>query len=268
MKYGYYDLNESPSPIEDYTEGAHIIVLRKVKEFIHNSVELEDGGWEVRDSIKVILHDDSIHATLFRKPFKGTVAQNVLTNGCGGINIDACRVGQFTNTRPSGMVRWNDFRHGDSKYSTEETVTVKEGRFPANLLLECTCKVVIEGKSEGVVINTKKGLSTNNDITMKYGHSKGEQEAPRAYKDTGAIHSEGNCPCLKINIQSGDTSSTRIGNPNNINKDVGNSLFGGVEQKVPSTSKDYRDGGGASRFFYNFKTMDELKTYLTNLIKC
>ena len=27
-----------------------------------------------------------------RKPFKGTVANNVLKNGVGGINIDGCRV--------------------------------------------------------------------------------------------------------------------------------------------------------------------------------
>ena len=31
--------------------------------------------------------------TMARKPFKGTVANNVLKNGVGGINIDGCRVG-------------------------------------------------------------------------------------------------------------------------------------------------------------------------------
>ena len=32
-------------------------------------------------------------ATLLRKPIKKTVAQNALENGCGGLNIDATRVG-------------------------------------------------------------------------------------------------------------------------------------------------------------------------------
>ena len=92
MRYGYYEEGESPLSITQYIDGAHIIVLRKVKQFIKDSVRLEDEGWEVRDSIKVILHSSSLHATLFRKPFTGTVANNVLENGCGGINIDASRI--------------------------------------------------------------------------------------------------------------------------------------------------------------------------------
>ena len=87
---------------------------------------------------------------------------------------------------------------------TDETDDIekmnKEGRFPANLLLECTCEEVIEGKSDGVVINNTNSQSIN-DTIYKLGHSKGEQEAPRAYKDTGTIHTDSNCPCKKLDIQ-------------------------------------------------------------------
>ena len=37
--------------------------------------------------------DNEMIATLLRKPIKKTVAQNALENGCGGLNIDATRVG-------------------------------------------------------------------------------------------------------------------------------------------------------------------------------
>lgn len=41
--------------------------------------------------------------TVARKPFKGTVAANVLTHGTAGINIDACRIVTEDNTlRPNG----------------------------------------------------------------------------------------------------------------------------------------------------------------------
>ena len=266
MKYGYYEENESPLAIKEYTNGAHIIVLRTVNKFISTSIKLEDEGWELRDSIKVILQNTSLHATLFRKPFKGTVANNVLENGCGGINIDATRIThkdpdikRKTFDNPSGMFT-NPNREGERGAGPSP-----EGRFPANLLLECTCEEVIEGKSEGVVINNTNSQSIN-DTIYKLGHSKGEQEAPRAYKDTGAIHTDSNCPCKKLDLQSGDNSSTRINNPKLGNK--GGKMFGGAEQKVASISKDYRDKGGSSRFFFSFKSRDELKEYLTTMIRC
>lgn len=81
---------------------------------------------------------------LARKPVEGTITENVLEHSTGGLNIDASRIGDFTNTQPSGMSRWNDFRHGDGKYETEETVDVKEGRFPANVIHDGS-EEVLEG---------------------------------------------------------------------------------------------------------------------------
>ncbi len=83
-----------------------------------------------------------IPIVLARKPIDGTVTENVLEHGIGGLNIDASRVGDFTNTQPSGMNKWNDFRHGDGKYETEETVNIKEGRFPANVIHDGSEKVL------------------------------------------------------------------------------------------------------------------------------
>ena len=71
---------------------------------------------------------------LARKPLVGTVAQNVLEHGVGGLNIDACRVGT------GGHLAWSKPRdmgyHGGT--DTEGSVATKSpaGRFPANVLLD------------------------------------------------------------------------------------------------------------------------------------
>ena len=38
MKYGYYDEKQTPLAIEEYTDGAHIIVIRTVNNFISTSI--------------------------------------------------------------------------------------------------------------------------------------------------------------------------------------------------------------------------------------
>ena len=42
--------------------------------------------------------------TVARKPFKGTVANNVLTHGTGAINIDGCRVGDSNGRWPANLI--------------------------------------------------------------------------------------------------------------------------------------------------------------------
>jgi len=76
-------------------------------------------------------------ALLVRKPLSGTVAQNTLDHGCGGLNVDGCRIetndplGRACGGWPKGdyvggqTVRWNGIG------------TTKEGgRWPANIILD------------------------------------------------------------------------------------------------------------------------------------
>ena len=71
---------------------------------------------------------------LARKPLDGTVANNVLTHGVGGINIDGCRVGDGTGE--SKTVQYPDIRgnnYNNASGTVEYTVT-SQGRFPANFI--------------------------------------------------------------------------------------------------------------------------------------
>ena len=87
MKYGIYDIEESPSSLKEYIEGAHIIVLRTPSDYISTTISLEDEGWEVRDCIKIVLEGNTIQAGLFRKPFKGTVVSNVIKTVVEGLTL-------------------------------------------------------------------------------------------------------------------------------------------------------------------------------------
>lgn len=276
MKWGYYYKEKVP-PIEDFTDGAHIVVLHKTNYYISNIIKLEDEGWEVRDCIKIQFQNESLQAGLLRKPFKGTVANNVIKNGCGGINIDACRVsyGEGGSIASNPLLRkkkghshksGTDENSSNIKIKSEESQfqVNEKGRFPANLLLECTCEEVIKGKNHGVVINNKNSKNIN-DTIYKLGHSKGEQEAPRMYKDEGNTHTDENCPCYQLDVQSeikkrgghwGKCVTKGFGKFGN-----GGAKYEGVGAKDTTTH-------GASRYFYAFGDEEELKNYLISMINC
>ena len=75
---------------------------------------------------------------LARKPLDGTVANNVLAHGVGGLNIDACRVkGEPVeiHARTSNITGANSMS-GTSTGSTGTGEFRTNGRFPANVLLD------------------------------------------------------------------------------------------------------------------------------------
>lgn len=76
--------------------------------------------------------------TLARKPFAGTVAQNVLEYGAGALNIDGCRVAAEPWKRPGSNAIggiYGDFKH-DAPRSNDM------GRWPANLIHDGSDEVV------------------------------------------------------------------------------------------------------------------------------
>ena len=71
--------------------------------------------------------------TVARKPFKGTVAANVLAHGTGAINIDGCRVGAVGGTKAVdfGEATGNVYVAGAGKPSNA-VASINAGRWPAN----------------------------------------------------------------------------------------------------------------------------------------
>lgn len=98
-----------------------------------------------------------------RKPLDGTVAQNVLTHGCGGLNIDGCRVGNEIRHNPSAVSGglYEGFKRKES-----------QGRWPANF--------IHDGSEEVVELfpQTKSGA-----ILKRHTHKRGEFDVA-GQKDT------------------------------------------------------------------------------------
>lgn len=75
--------------------------------------------------------------TILRKPLDKTIVNNVLTHGCGGINIDDCRVGDVVqdtskNGRKSDSHKNSVYQSG-LKDNVDGGITV--GRWPSNFVL-------------------------------------------------------------------------------------------------------------------------------------
>ena len=179
-----------------------------------------------------------------RKPFKGTVAQNVLEHGTGGINIDGCRVGtEKVSTHSNGKGNTGD--NGIyGTFSNQQGSEEREGRFPANIIFECTCDVT-HTKPAPKSGHWPKG-KTKGFGEFGGGESSYEGVGPKE-EGNMIIHTDPNCPCKILDEQSGNIKGGKPmppfqGKPkNDIN------FTSGVKE---INRIGYDDTGGASRFFY------------------
>src|SRR5699024_3652487 len=99
---------------------------------------------------------------LARKPLDGTVANNVLAHGVGGLNIDACRVATEDDLNGGGYTKSSTKDAGDaSSYFIKGAIgefVQPAGRFPANVLLDEHAAKEMDKQSGNVngVIGMKK----------------------------------------------------------------------------------------------------------------
>jgi site-specific DNA-methyltransferase (adenine-specific) len=172
-----------------------------------------------------------------RKPLsEKSVAENVLKWGTGGINIDGCRVGSEVLTH-NGCGKSNIGAIGGSfdKGTNGDMTFTSEGRFPANIILECLCDEVIKGEKGEVIEHNGTGGIWNEGTKEPVG---------RTYNDKGDIHTNPMCPCYLMDGQSGISKSSP---DNRKEKNATGEMFG--------TGKitNHNDKGGSSRFFYQAK---------------
>ena len=123
--------------------------------------------------------------TILRKNIDGTVADNTLEHGCGGLNIDATRVGNDVMvSRSMGSL---GVMHDDNWESKPIEPTESNGRWPANFILTfregetetCPVKTLDRqsgiSKSTGGRIGNAQGVYSNQGRTgWGTGHAKGD----------------------------------------------------------------------------------------------
>ena len=137
-----------------------------------------------------------------RKPLsEKSVAENVLKWGTGGINVDGCRVGSDTIKINGGGRKYEDGFNGGWNNISGENIT-NEGRFPANIILECICDDSISHddpncpcrlldeqtgylKSGEVKPHHKKNKTANGYQGSCYGKFQNEDTTLKGYGDGG-----------------------------------------------------------------------------------
>ena len=79
--------------------------------------------------------------TMARKPIDGTLAANTLRHGCGGINVDGCRVGTDDVLLFGSRQLGDGIKFGKCKPTTQG-IQNPSGRWPANLIHDGSDEVV------------------------------------------------------------------------------------------------------------------------------
>ena len=209
---------------------------------------------------------------LAQKPREGTYCNNVEKYGCGGINIDGCRVNPNGDNLDGGATngsvldidgfdrKWMHDKEKMEEFKKKMKDKVehanKKGRFPANLLLthHPDCELIGEKKVKG---SQSKEERTLIDDKNNYGNSR--KSGLGGFADKDGLETIANyncvegCPIKALDEQSGVLKS----------KDIN-----GIYKGFRSDSNCYNDGklikkkfngdkGGASRYFNQFQWQEE-----------
>jgi site-specific DNA-methyltransferase (adenine-specific) len=123
-----------------------------------------------------------------RKPIEGTVANNVLKWGTGGLNIDGSRIGTGTGEKKKVNypdIRGNNYQQGNQAYADRGTVereVIDQGRWPANIILDPYTAELLDEQS-GDVKGNAGGSQTTSFRFMN--ESKQKQHRIQGIKDSG-----------------------------------------------------------------------------------
>lgn len=90
-------------------------------------------------------------ALLVRKPLSGTVADNVLSFGVGGLNVDGCRI-ETTDQLGRAVAGWqkNGYVGGETQRWSGIGITKEGGRFPANIILDQVTAQQLDQQADSV----------------------------------------------------------------------------------------------------------------------
>ncbi len=169
--------------------GGHLLAFAGTRTQHRMAVNIEDAGFEIRDMIAwaygsgfpksrnvgdgwgTALKPALEPITVARKPFKGTVANNVLKHGTGAINIDGCRVGTTRRTPASLSTCKTKNAYGQYGGGAEKELDPNVGRWPANLIHDGSDEVTElfpESKGQQGAVTGKEPSSKTKEVLGEF----------------------------------------------------------------------------------------------------
>jgi len=129
-----------------------------------------------------------------RKPLIGTVAENVLQFGTGGINIDASRIGTEqtkTTIKDLSQAHGNQFGKAGIEYPKLGEKLNPPGRWPANVILDETTAELLDEQS-GIIksVATNRGLQysgSHGGLAGEHKQYKEGTDGVRGHTDSGGV---------------------------------------------------------------------------------
>jgi site-specific DNA-methyltransferase (adenine-specific) len=203
-----------------------------------------------------------------RKPFKGSVAQNVLEWGTGGINIDESRIPY--KSKDDMEIRKNTHREtnklgdgnfGGGKYSQP----VESGRFPANIIFDEEAGKILDAQTGKLKSGNMPGKYKGWGKNGIYGSADNELEHTY-YGDTGGASRFFYCPkTSKRDRNEGleDFEGKQVGTLNANSSDLEN--YGGSSLGASSLKGDHKPPQPKQNFHPTVKPTD-LMLYLIRLV--
>ena len=188
--------------------------------------------------------------TVARKPLQGSVVDNILKHGTGGINIDGCRIG--TGGDVPLFQKGRHFNNSPTSYGTGRTGEMStKGRFPSNVILEHKpeCRSLGFQQTKGNRVDTRPDGDGGRDDKTQW-RIRPTNATKRGYADENGMETveqwecvEG-CPVHHLDLQSGISNSTA----HKRGSGGGGTHIGQLRHR-PNSVRGPTDSGGASRFF-------------------
>ncbi len=197
-----------------------------------------------------------------RKPIVGNVADNVLTHGTGGLNVDGCRVGTSKEGDPNRFVGCkNSTRtYAQDQWTQEkflgQAIDPNQGRWPTNLVLSHSPGCVRRG-TKRVKGSHQNGKPWPRNIVNGHIYEKGWKPG---HECNGHVDPDGletvadwdcapGCPIRLIGEQSGESSP---GKPHVLRRNAKSTGWSGGSYPTENAGLDRGDSGTAARFFPQF----------------
>lgn len=148
--------------------GGHMLVSGGARTFHRVTCGIEDAGFQIRDVLSwnfgsgfpkshnltgdwqgwgTALKPGWEPIIMARKPFRGTVAANVLEHGTGAINVDGCRIEGEAWTRPNGRTALGLLNDDGWQPTPMDGESHPSGRWPANVLLDEDAAAMLDAQS-------------------------------------------------------------------------------------------------------------------------
>lgn len=266
--------------------GGHLLAFAGTRTQHRMVVRIEDAGFEIRDMIAWVygsgfpkshnLKDEwrgwgtalkpaLEPITVARKPFKGTVAANVLEHGTGALNIDGCRINPGELVPGGGNGKANNGGNFAGEYRGERPKVEPHtsGRWPANLIHDGSEDVVEQFPVTTSGGGNKSGRKEKGVCYGKYGAPDPDvrdidtgsaarffycAKTSRKDRNEGLDGFEGQTPSDKTGRKEGSVGL--VGNPDNKGQ----------------TANPFANGGGISQNNHPTVKPTDLMAYLCRLV--